>query len=99
MKFAGAATLLAISLSSLSPVTAWTFTDGFGRVYDGRGNKGCSTEDTNKGQVFEWDRGRSENCCIRLYQKRGCDTQVGFSCPDWKKTSSQPHRSFKVTDC
>jgi len=90
-----------IILALAAPLTsAWTFTYGNPRrVDDGRNNKGCTGISHARGVTFSWDRGWFESCCVRLYSDRSCRTQVGFSCKDWGRQSSQPLASYKVTDC
>lgn len=99
MKITAVATLLALTLPSLTSAAAWTFVDGYGHTFSGDKNRGCTAQDTNKGQEFSWNRGWFKDCCIHLYERRGCESEVGLSCPDWKKKSSKKLQSFKVTDC
>ncbi|KAK1753304.1 hypothetical protein QBC47DRAFT_388174 [Echria macrotheca] len=85
-------------LSLTTAASAWTFTFS-GGVRDGKGNKGCTGITHSKGQTFEWDRAFLSDCCIHLYDDNHCGNEVGFSCSDWKKTSSRDLYSFKVTNC
>lgn len=80
--------------------SAWTFTYGRpSHVADGHANRGCRSINHPKGVRFSWDRGFFENCCIRLYGDASCHDQIGYSCPDWSKVSSQRIRGYKVTSC
>ena len=79
--------------------SAWTLTLGRD-VWEGKKNRGCTGTNHAAGERLDWDRGFFESCCIRLYGNNQCkDPQAGISCPDWKKTLSQPVRSFQVTNC
>ena len=98
MKFALTATaLLASALPQLA--TAWTFSDGYGHVWSGSNNKGCTTSSTKVGQKFKWDVGVFQDCCVHLYETASCTSEVGYSCDDWSKASSKVLKSFKITNC
>ena len=92
-----AAALLALALPSLT--CAWTFVDGYGHTFSGSNNRDCTGSDTKAEETFDWDVGFFEDCCIHLYEDAACDSEVGFSCDDWKKAASKNLNSFRVTNC
>ncbi|KAF2730995.1 hypothetical protein EJ04DRAFT_514903 [Polyplosphaeria fusca] len=82
----------------LPAASAWTLVLA-NRVWDGTGNKGCTPATTPAGSTLDWDRAWLSDCCVHLYNDASCSSQVGYSCKDWKKTTSQRISTFKVTNC
>lgn len=78
----------------------WSFIYGSPKDVDsGDGDQGCKAITNKAGTDFQWHRSFWSNCCIHMYKDNHCGQQVGISCPDWSKTSSQNLYSYRVTDC
>ncbi|KAL2004682.1 hypothetical protein VTN00DRAFT_3210 [Thermoascus crustaceus] len=81
------------------PVSAWTFVwrnaSGDATIAHSQRSQGCQKMNHAQGMEFDWDP-EGDTYCLGLYRDENCTDRGGFSCPLWRKKSSQDLLSFNV---